>query len=159
VDGWLTSLSALGQGLAAMTVVLSVVIGVAVVVYRRRKSTRSIAHVESRAQEAVDGVVGVVSIKAATDEPVAHVVDDVVEAGDAGDDESLSRSPPMDDSSAGSAAGQLTSSDFSSFSLSSDERNADDQDDADGSEGGSCSDSDRGDDSDESTHSYRIFSL
>jgi hypothetical protein len=38
VDGWLTSLSALGQGLAAMTVVLSVVIGgVAVCCWRRRR--------------------------------------------------------------------------------------------------------------------------
>jgi hypothetical protein len=54
VDGWLTSLSALGQGLAAMTVVLSVVIGVAVALYRWRKSNRSIAHVESRTQVAID---------------------------------------------------------------------------------------------------------
>jgi len=38
VDGWLTSLSALGQGLAAMTVVLSVVIGgVALSRWRRRR--------------------------------------------------------------------------------------------------------------------------
>jgi hypothetical protein len=112
-------------------------------VYRRRKSTRSIAHVESRAQEAVDGVVGV-AVKAAADEPVPHAIDDVEEADDVDDDDEslvwsmslsmsasqvLSPSPSesmsmsMDDSSAGSAGGSWQLSDLSlsrfSFSLRS----------------------------------------
>jgi type II secretory pathway pseudopilin PulG len=105
VDGWLTSLSALGQGLAAMTVVVAVVsIGAAVVVYVWW-SGRSRAAVATRAQVAVEAVAAeAAAIKAATD--------------DSAESESLvwslSPSPslsvlmPMEDSRSGTGSWQLS---------------------------------------------------